>query len=327
MDLLATAFSAMLGVEVVTPEQAQIQQRDLPKVSVHQLFRATYVMRPRGTAIEQSASGTNEEEFEINLRTLTGTKIVIPVTNDHSVAEIKAAVEQKKEGVPAAQQRLVFNSKILTDEDTVAGLGIPPLGTINLIILGGADAATVFQLNPDELAPGYDYDFTNRVDDGKVYVRGGYVYHRPYGWKRYALNVNRRQEYGRDDTWLGPNGIRTESTTNEWPVTYHGTYMTNVKGIVEEGLEPGWRKQFGPGVYSSPSIEMVSKYYAQEFDYKGKRYKVALQNRVNPARPEHLKIIGTKDTKVGAEYWIAPLHDPSGGVYDIRPYGILVRQV
>ena len=325
MDLLAASFSAMLGVEVVTPEQAQSQQRDLPKVSVHQLFRATYgVMRPR-MAVEQSATGT-VQEFDINLRTLTGTKIVVPVTNDHTIAEIKAAVEQK-EGVSASKQRLVFNSNILKDEETVAGLGIPPLGTINLIFLGGADAATIFQLDPNELAPGYDYDFTNRVDDGKKYVRGGYVYHRPYGWKRFAINVNGRQEYGRDDTWLGPNGIRTESTTNEWPVTYHGTYMTNVKGIVEEGLVPGWRKKFGPGVYSSPSIEMVSKYYAQEFDYGGKRYKVALQNRVNPARPDHLKIIDMKDTKVGAEYWISPLHDPSCGVYDIRPYGILVRQI
>ena len=323
MDLLAAAFSAMLGVEVVTPERAQSQQRDLPKVSVHQLFRATYVMRPR-MAVEQSASGTSQE-FEINLRTLTGTKIVIPVANDHTIAEIKAAVEQK-EGVSATKQRLVFNSKILEDEDTVAGLGIPPLGTINLIFLGGADAATIFQLDPDELAPRYDYDFTNEVDDGSRFIRGGYVYHRPYGWRRFALNVKGRQEYGGGDSWLGPDGIRMDSTTSEWPVTYHGTYMTNVKGIVEEGLVPGWRKQFGPGVYSSPSIEMVSKYYAQEFEYGGKRYKVALQNRVNPAQPEHLKIIDMKDTKVGAEYWIAPLHDPSSGVYDIRPYGILVRQ-
>ena len=103
--------------------------------------------------------------------------------------------------------------------------------------------------------------------------------------------------------------------------------MTNVKGIVEEGLVPGWREKFGPGVYSSPSIEMVGKYYAQEFDYQGKRYKVALQNRVNPAQPDHLKIIAMKDTKAGADYWISPLQDPSKGIYDIRPYGILVRQV
>lgn len=321
-DLLAAAFSAMLGVEVVAPQS----DRHLPKVSVHQLFRATYVMRPR-IAIEQmqSAGGTNED-FEINIRTLVGAKIVTPVTNDHTIAEIKAAVEQK-EGIAASKQRLVFNSKILKDEDTVSDIGIPPLGTINLIILGGDDASTVFQLDPDELAPGYDYDFTNKIDDGKVYIRGGYVYHRPYGWKRFALNVNGRSEYGGDDTWLGPNGIRTQSSTGEWPVTYHGTYMTNVKGIVEDGLVQGWRKNFGPGVYSSPSIEMVGKIYAQEFVHKGVKYKVALQNRVNPDKPDHLKIIDKKDTKVGAEYWISPLQDPSCGIYDIRPYGILIRQV
>ena len=323
-DLLAAAFSAMLGVEVKAPEKAaQAGQGDLPKVSVHQLFRATYVMRPQ-MAVEQGASGGAVEEFEINVRTLTGNKIVVPVTNDHTVAEIKAAV-QGKEGIFASQQRLVFNSKVLKDEDTVSSLGIPPLGTINLIILGVS--ASVFQLDADELAPSYDYDFTNRTDDGKVYVRGGYVYHRPYGWKRFALNVSRRPEYGGDDTWLGPNGIRTETTAGEWPVTYHGTYMRNVKGIVEDGLVPGWREKFGPGVYSSPSIEMVGRLYAQEFDYKGVKYKVALQNRVNPAKPEHLKIIDKKDTKVGADYWISPLQDPNKGIYDVRPYCILIRQV
>ena len=322
-DLLAAAFSAMLGVEVMAPEKAvQNGQSDLPKASVHQLFRATYVMRPRMAAAEMGAEGA-AEEFEVNVRTLTGKKIVVPVTNDHTIAKVKAAVE-RKEGIFAAQQRLVFNSKVLKDEDTVSAVGVPPLGTINLIILGGA---TVFQLDPDELAPSYDYDFTNRTNDGKVYTRGGYEYHRPYGWKRYALNVVGRPEYGGNDTWLGPNGIRTETTAGEWPVSYHGTYMTNVKGIVEDGLKVGPREAYGPGVYSSPSIEMVGNIYAQEFDYKGTKYKVALQNRVNPAKPNNLKIIDKKDTPVGADYWISPLQDPNKGIYDVRPYGILIRQV
>lgn len=324
-EMLAAAFSAMLGVEVLAPEKAAQSGREVPKISVHQLFRATYVMRPR-IALEGGASGAATEEFEINVKTLTGTKTVVPVTGDHSVAEIKAAVELEQ-GVAASKQRLVYNSKVLKDEDTVSTLGIPPLGTINLIFLGGPKAEDVFQLDPDELAPSYDYDFTNRINDGKVYVRGGYVYHRPYGWRRFALNVTGRPEYGGRDDWLGPNGIRTESTSNEWPVTYHGTYMTNVKGIVEDGLVAGWREKFGPGVYSSPSIDMVGEIYAQKFDYKGTQYKVVLQNRVNPAKPDHLKIIDKKDTKVGADYWISPLQDPSRGVYDIRPYGILVRQV
>ena len=38
--------------------------------------------------------------------------------------------------------------------------------------------------------PEYDYDFTN-VKDTETYYRGGEVYERPQGWKRYALKVSK----------------------------------------------------------------------------------------------------------------------------------------
>ena len=44
LELIAAAFSAMIGVEVVTPQRAA--QLGLPKLSIHQIFRATYIMRP-----------------------------------------------------------------------------------------------------------------------------------------------------------------------------------------------------------------------------------------------------------------------------------------
>lgn len=343
MELLAAAFSAMLGTEVLVPSKvAQAGQSDLPKVSVHQLFRATqYVMRPHTTAQHEDAAGGASEEFEVNVRTLTGTRIVVPVTKDHTIAQVKAAVE-RKEGISAARQRLVFNSSVLNDEETISGKGIPPSGTCFLIILGGHDATSKFVLDPSELAPSYDYDFTNKVDDGRTYKRGDFVYHRPYGWKRFALNVSGRAEYRGDDTWLGPNGIRTASTSGEWPVSYHGTYVDSVQGIVDDGYEPGPREKHGPGIYSSPSIKMVGERYAQKFTFQGKTYKVALQNRVNPAKVAKqteskpssdtysnctLVIIDKKFTHVGADYWRCPRHDPSSGIYDIRPYGILICEV
>ena len=344
MELLAAAFSAMLGTEVVVPDKVPEAKdlSDLPKISVHQLFRATqYVMRPQMTVPEGAAGGTNED-FEVNVRTLTGTRIVVPVTKDHTIAQIKAAVE-RKEGISAARQRLVFNSNVLNDDDTISGKAIPPSGTCFLIILGGHDATSKFVLDPSELAPNYDYDFTNKVDDGRTYKRGDFVYHRPYGWKRFALNVQGRPEYGGDDTWLGPNGIRTGTTAGEWPVSYHGTYVDSVHDIVDEGYKIGPRDLHGPGVYSSPSIKMIGERYAQKFSFKGKTYKVALQNRVNPAKAVKQKeskppspdpygdctlvIIEKKFTHVGADYWRCPHHDPSSGIYDIRPYGILIREV
>lgn len=341
MELIAAAFSAMLGTEVVVPDSVP-ESADLPKASVHQLFRATEgVMRPQ-VALPERAAGGAVEEFELNVRTLTGKTIVVPVTNDHTIAHVKAAVE-RKEGISAGRQRLVFNSNVLNDDDTIMEKGIPPSGTCFLIILGGDDATSKFVLDPSELAPSYDYDFTSRRDDGKTYKRGDFVYHRPYGWKRFAINVQRRPEYGGDDTWLGPNGIRTETSAGEWPVSYHGTYAESVSHIVDEGYKKGPRQLHGPGVYCSPSLQMVGERYAQTFSFKGKNYKVALQNRVNPANWAQQKeskpptpdpyadrtfvIIRKELASVGADYWRCPRHDPNRGIYDIRPYGILIREI
>ena len=207
LELLAAAFSAILGVEVVTPERGA--QLGLPKISIHHLFRATYVMRP----LENASPG---EVFDINVTTLTGARIVVQVSNEFTIAEVKAAVEMK-EKIPSHQQRLIFNSKPLEDAQTIAGVGIPPHGTIFLVVTlrGGGPA---LQLDPDELDPSFNYDFTHQVDDGKKYLRGAYEYQRPYGWFRYAIRVAGRTEYGGDDAWLGPSGIRTETDGKEWPV-------------------------------------------------------------------------------------------------------------
>ena len=69
------------------------------------------------------------------------------------------------------------------------------------------------------LDPAYDYDFTGWRHDGTKFYRGGYEYHRPYGWKRYALKVLDR--FG-DNKWLGKPGYRVGSSEDEWPVSYMG---------------------------------------------------------------------------------------------------------
>ena len=66
---------------------------------------------------------------------------------------------------------------------------------------------------------------------------------------------------------------------------------------------------------------MVERLYAQEFSYKGITYKIAFQNRGNPDRNGHLKIINASQTGVGADYWLSP----NGN--DVRAYGVLIREV
>ena len=51
-----------------------------------------------------------------------------------------------------------------------------------------------------------------------------------------------------------------------------------------------------------------------------------MQNRVNPD-PGHLTIVDKSETGTGADYWVCKLHNPINGVYDVRPYCILTKQV
>ena len=314
LELIAAGFTAILGFHVVHGPAGQ----GLPKLTIRNLFHCTYIPR-------SLVSFSPEDVFDVHVKTITGATTTVKVTATHTVAELKAAVEIQA-NIPARDQQLMFDRKRLEDHHTISELGIPPSATIFLLVRtrgGGPD----FQLDPNELDPGFNYDFTNQSDDGKTYMRGGKPYKRPYGWKRYAVKV--LNVYG-SNTWLGPNGMRTEQAPGEWPVSYHGTNLASAKAIMDTGYKIGPRQQFqkecGKAVYSSPSLDMVAANYATSFEHKGYNWKVVLQNRVNP-EPGHLCIVDTKDTGVGAEYWLSPKQDIENGVFDVRPYGLLFKKV
>lgn len=310
LELIAAGFSEILGFHVVHGPAGQ----GLPKLSIRELFHCTYLPR----SLENVRP---EDLFDVHVKTITGSTTTIQVTGDHSIAEVKAAVEIKA-NIPARDQQLMFNKIRLQDHHTIAELGVPPSGTIFLLIRtrgGGPD----MQLDPNDLDPGYNYDFTGMSDDGKTYMRGGKPYKRPYGWKRYAVKV--LGIYGSND-WLGPNGMRTVQAQGEWPVSYHGTKFEFAKAIMETGYKAGPGERFGKAVYSSPDLNMVSSQYALSFSHKGNTWKIVLQNRVNPAS-DHLIIIPASKTGVGADYWLSPKHDMNNGIYDIRPYGLLFKKI
>ena len=307
LELLSAGFSAILGTEVVP-------QKTGGRFSIHDLFSQTYVMRPPASV------SPSEDAFDVNVAGLTGKMERIQITGKHTIEELKAAIETKQD-IPMDKIRLVYSGKQLENHKTLNDYEIQPESTIFIVIRLTGGGMPNHGFNTDELDPGFDYDFTNVKDDGKAFMRGGFEYKRPYGWKRFAIKVVGR--YG-DDRWLGPNGIRTEEGPGEWPVSYHGTNMTSAKMILKAEYKPGPRALYGKGIYTSPSLEMVERLYAQEFTHKGKTYKMVLQNRVNPdQRNGHLEIIRSSQTGVGADYWLSPAH----GAVDVRPYGILIREV
>lgn len=310
LDLLSAGFSAILGTKV-TP-----QRDDGNHLSIHELFSQTYVMRPVPAKLEPG-----EGEFSLSVLTLYGQEFNILVKGEDRIERVKAKI-QEREGTPVGEIRLIYAGQQLMDFETVKHYNIQPNDSIHLVLRlrgGGGPLPRAFDTN--ELDPDFDYDFSDVQDDGQKYMRGGFEYKRPYGWKRIAIKVVGR--YGNDD-WLGANGLRTKESSGEWPVAYHGTNMSSAKLILKEGYKPGLRALFGKGIYTSPSLEMVEKLYAQEFTCKGKTYKIVLQNRVNPDQKNgRLEIIPASETGAGADYWLSP----GGHANDVRPYGILIREV
>ena len=314
-ELIAAGFTAILGVHVVHGPADQ----GLPKLTIRNLFHCTYTI-PRSLC-----SFSPEDVFHVHVKSITGTITTVQVTGAFTVSDLKAAVEIGT-NILRRDQQLMFDGKRLEDNHTISELGITPCATIFLIVRtrgGGPD----LQLDPAELDPRYNYDFTNQSDDGKTYMRGGKPYKRPYGWKRFAIKVLNVYE---SNTWLGPSGMRTEEAPGEWPVSYHGTSLASAKAIMGMDDKMESRQKFedvgGKAVYSSPSLDMVERNYAKEFEHKGNYYKVVLQNRVNPA-PGHLVVVDPKDSDAGAEHWLSPKQDIDKGVYDVRPYGLLFKKV
>ncbi|CAB5383789.1 unnamed protein product [Rhizophagus irregularis] len=127
-------------------------------------------------------------------------------------------------------------------------------------------------------------------------------------------------KYEDDNVWLGADKSRqfqTSSVQDKWPVSYHGTAEHNCNSIARDGNFSCKKPlPFGYGFYSTPDIDVASK-YAVKFTYEGDDYLVVFQNRVNP---KNLIRIPNIETGIG-EYWISP----DGN--NLRPYGICIKKL
>ncbi|XP_073707929.1 uncharacterized protein [Garra rufa] len=171
--------------------------------------------------------------------------------------------------------------------------------------------------------PPFDYDF-RYTSDNSICMRGNERYKRPCGWYRFALKV--LNKYPDGNAWLGTDGWRCQSVAGEWPVSYHGTTVEGATGIIKSHYRAGPRKQYVRGIYLTYDIDQASG-YSREFTSKknGKKYRVLLQNRINPKmrkvcdRPDYWLIEVPEGTSPAVEKEIVEK--------SIHPYGILLKEV
>lgn len=184
--------------------------------------------------------------------------------------------------------------------------------TIHILMLLPDGGQPFYYMDDSLLHPSYDYDFRQVNDGDKKFYRGGYLYTRPCGWDRKALKVLGR--YG-SNAWLGAGGVRTESSEGEWPVSYHGTARGAGGNIAQVGFSHSRGKTFPfqRGIFTTPSSDVAAR-FSPTFEYRGERYQVIFQNRVNPANLQMLRARGE-------EYWVSPRQE------DVRPYSICLRKV
>lgn len=281
------------------------------------LLKGCHKMQPitKSQKLSQVDLGSSEG-IDIVVVMMSGRTVKIKIKPTASVLRLKEILSNSQ-GVQIDDQNIVFQSRVIRSEEILEDVGVQEGSILRMLLVlrGGGPG---IQLSPTVLLDErFHFDFTS-ITDQTSYNRGGFIYIRPCGWKRYALKVNGKYN---DDIWLLGKSRRLNqysSAEEEWPVSYHGTSYNNGLSIAEEGYRLSKCKRFkhGFGIYSTPDINVAFKYAETRKQSDGKTYKVVIQNRTNP---KTLVKIDATESGFG-EYWISPSEE------DIRPYGFCTRE-
>ncbi|XP_033122888.1 uncharacterized protein LOC117121711 [Anneissia japonica] len=322
-QLLAAGISSCLGVIVLPPEEKPSGQQRRNKITLHDLFHLTnpvVLNKEENNDYGRDDTAVDATGIDVMFKSIGGSTGKVRMSKKANVEEMRRLIASQS-NIPLDSLELFHRKWAVEEGQSLEKEGINQGSVLHVhSVKEDAKGTVYYELDKALLDPTFNYDFT-KLDDGNTqYFRGGLPYQRPCGWFRHAIKV--KGEYD-DDIWLGPPGGRTNSASKEWPVSYHGSKMTSDNIPVEAEASYGLN-----GIITTPSLHLVAEKFVETFEFEGNTYQIALQNRINPNQDNgHLITIPVKDTAASADYWLSPKQDPSKGVYDVRPYGILIRRI
>eukprot|EP00761_Pharyngomonas_kirbyi_P006211 gb/GECH01006217.1/.p1 GENE.gb/GECH01006217.1/~~gb/GECH01006217.1/.p1 ORF type:complete len:336 (+),score=89.29 gb/GECH01006217.1/:1-1008(+) len=327
-DLIGAGFTQMLGnhVHIVSNPKDNTNTQQMTQVQLTGLHSTFLVSHPMP---DDKAIG------EVEIKTMLGQTIPIAHRPNATVLDIKKSIEKKK-NLSVEKQKLILSSIQLENDRQLKEYKIKRGTRIHLADISRnnlsekkskeksnqdkIDDQSHYVLDESGLHPEFDYDLSKAKPDRKVFYRGGEKYERPIGWKRLAIRVKDKYE---DNAWLGIDGLRTESSENEWPVSYHAMKFDGIENVLKQANNIDKKNETellqgqSSAIVSSPDPQFVAK-NAVKFTLDGKNFEMMIQNRVN--RKKLIKV-PSSESNMDGECWIVPSEN------DIRPYGICFREV